>query len=67
MNNRSVMTTIFTIGVASAAVYSIGRIAKNGSMQKVQNTISNTLMNQNKVTDVLQKSTNTFQQVDQDK
>ncbi|MEC5423938.1 hypothetical protein QGM71_10595 [Virgibacillus sp. C22-A2] len=55
MNNRGMMT-LLTIGAAGAAIYGVTRGVQNGTFQKLPQTISNALNNQNaqQITEPLQ-------------
>ncbi|WP_156520740.1 hypothetical protein [Oceanobacillus sp. Castelsardo] len=45
MNNRSMMTSLLTIGAAGAAIYGIGKGMQNGSLQKIPQQVSNMVQN----------------------
>ncbi len=44
-NNRGMMTSLFTVGAASAIIYGVTRGIRNGTFQRWQQTISNVVKN----------------------
>ncbi|MEN2766693.1 hypothetical protein [Ornithinibacillus xuwenensis] len=46
MDNRKMMTSLVTIGAAGAAIYGISKGIKNGTFQKMPQSISNLMSNQ---------------------